>query len=906
MKNFLSIVFILFSIQCFSQDFKITGKLVDQEGAVIESATIYTEKVADSSLISYTISDRHGNFSLSGNTNSAKLNLFISFTGYELFNRTLDVKEQMLLDTLVLKVQDNLLDEVKVIAARSPISIRKDTLEFNADSFKTRPNANLEELLKVLPGVEVDREGNITLNGKPVRRILVDGDSFFGGDHRIATKNLPREIIDKIQVVDTKTKTQEFTGQPGDKENKTINVTIKKDKKKGYFARATAGGGTDERYELNAMANLFTENIQANVIGNSNNINSPGFTFAQDVLGSRIPIGSSNGITKADNAGATVRYKWDNMRNINADYFFGRNDTEGRTIIARENILPDSRYFTNSEENSNRINDNHRFSTGWGHVFGRNHISVSPKFTGNYGNSFRSSKEESLDEDGNLINTTETFGNAQSTDQNFSNTISLSRRLGEEGSRKSMVMALSHDHTRKEMDNFFNSESLFFGEDEPETQIQDQYITQKETDNRYSFKISRNSYLSEKWFLGVHYDIGHSYSTNQRLVYEGESGEDYDQLNTLLSDDFEIKNITHKPHAGVNYISFKWSFNAQLGFMHTKLQSENFLKQTSLENSFNNFYASGFLRHNYSTSASKYIQIRYGSNVSIPTIQQMQPVVDRTNPLNIIQGNPELQPIFNQSINLEYYNFVFPGFNGWHASGGLNLTDNSVVPVTTVNENLVRTTTYTNVDGVMSANAAIGYQNSFGKDVQKFKYKSSVGNRYNRNVGFLNGVKYNSGHYSLTPSVGIDYSIEEILSIIPNYQLTYNSFSYDINQVRNRNFTNHKIGLQAVSYWPKNVVFNNDLSWNYYGDVSPGLENSSLLWSLSLGYQFLADKATLNLNIYDLLNQNIETRRMIGDDYIQDINSLILRRYFMLSFTYKLGNFGGGSGQGGSFQVISM
>ena len=279
----------------------------------MESATIFAEKIADSSLINYTISDRQGNFSLSGNTIEEKLNLFISFTGYESFHRTLDVRKQIKLDTILMKVQDNLLEEVKVIGTRSPISIRKDTLEFNADSFKTRPNANLEELLKVLPGVEIDRDGNITLNGKPVKRILVDGESFFGGDHRIATKNLPKEIIDKIQVVDTKTKTEEFTGQPGDKENKTINLTIKKDKKRGYFARTTAGGGTDERYELNAMANLFTENIQANVIGNSNNINSPGFTFAQDVLGSRIPIGSSNGISKTDNAGATIRYKWDNV-----------------------------------------------------------------------------------------------------------------------------------------------------------------------------------------------------------------------------------------------------------------------------------------------------------------------------------------------------------------------------------------------------------------------------------------------------------------------------------------------------------------------------------------------------------------------------------------------------------------
>ena len=226
MKGFFTLVFLLSLSFSYSQEITLNGKIIDPSGSPLGSATIYLEKAIDSSLVTYTISDEDGTFELSFREEVEKVDLYVSFAGYKTYHRTLEPKAEMNLEPIRMEVQDNELEEVVITATRAPVVLKKDTLEFNAGSFETRPDANLEELMKKLPGVEVDNDGNITINGKPVSRILVNGEEFFGNDPLIATKNLPRDIIDKIQVVDTKTENQEFTGESGDSNNKTVNITI--------------------------------------------------------------------------------------------------------------------------------------------------------------------------------------------------------------------------------------------------------------------------------------------------------------------------------------------------------------------------------------------------------------------------------------------------------------------------------------------------------------------------------------------------------------------------------------------------------------------------------------------------------------------------------------------------------
>ena len=237
-RYLLCLVLGLFSICTFSQDFTITGKLIDNEqNTPLEAATVVLETLKDSTMITYTITDRKGAFELKGKNNITRANLFVTFVGYQPYEQEIDLSGNRNVDLgdLPLEFQIESLGDVVVKGRSAPVIVKKDTLEFNAASFKTNPDATLEDLLKELPGAEVDADGKIRINGKPVSSILVNGKPFFSDDPTIATRNLTKELINKIQVVDTKTESQEFTGEAGDSENKTINITIDEDKNKGLF-----------------------------------------------------------------------------------------------------------------------------------------------------------------------------------------------------------------------------------------------------------------------------------------------------------------------------------------------------------------------------------------------------------------------------------------------------------------------------------------------------------------------------------------------------------------------------------------------------------------------------------------------------------------------------------------------
>ncbi|CAL67935.1 outer membrane beta-barrel protein [Christiangramia forsetii] len=910
MRNVFSLLLLFISAASFSQEFAVTGTITDENKNPLESATIYVEQIADSSLVTYTISEKDGNFLLKGNTEAEKLNLIVSYNGYAPHQQVVEIQKNILIESIQLQPMKNALDEVTLTASRAPITIKKDTLEFNAGSFDTRQDANLEELMKKLPGVEVDSDGNITVNGKPVSRILVNGKEFFGNDPKIATKNLPKEIIDKIQVTDTKTKSEEFTGKAGDPDNKTINIELKEDKNKGYFSRLTAGGGTDDRYELSGIGNYFKDDMRVSILASSNNINSSGFSFDEvfDMMGGnarRISFnsngsfsingngfGSSGGITKSETAGFNFVNEWDNDMELSADYFYGRNDTETRTRVERENILPDSRYFTNSLSSSNLINDSHRANLRYEVEFDTlTKLSIAPRFNANIGTSFRDRNEETLDENMNLQNTSVIDEMEELNSADFSNNIDFIKRFGGRGSY--LQIDVDHSHSKQENENIYFSQSIFANAPEND-RVQDQLIDQDEKTNSFGAGISKRSVLGDELFLDLNYDFSTSKSRNTRNVFDAVDG-NYVNFNELLSNDFEVRSFKHTPNAGVNYEGEVWRIDTEIGILSTTLKTDNFIDNVSFDNTYNNIFVDADIR--YSIERSKSISLGYSTNADIPSVRQLQPVEDRTNPLNIVVGNPELEPTFNQRINFNFRNFDFATRSGFFGYMYANFTDNQVVATSSV-EDFVRTTTYTNVDGVINGNLGGSYSKTFKKDARELRLRLRMNTGYNRNVGFINAVKYKSDQFNLSPGFQMTYAIDELLEINPGYTLNYNDISYDINSGRDQSYTNHALSLETTTYFPENVVFGNDISFNHYGNVAPGFDNTSLLWNMSLGYQFLKDNATLKVKVYDLLDQNVDTRRLVGDDYIQDVNNLVLQRYAMLSFTYKLSSFGGGKPPG--------
>src|SRR5690606_6883121 len=347
-------------------------------------------------------------------------------------------------------VQTESLGDVVVTATRAPITIKKDTLEFNAAAFSTKANAKVEDLLKELPGVEVDAQGNITVNGKAVNKILVNGKPFFGDDPTIATRNLTKEIVDKIQVTDTKTDSEAFSGDKGDDQNKTINITIDEEKNKGIFGRVAAGAGTDKRFEYAGLINYFDNDLRLSALSGGNNINSPGFSFGEieKMFGSgRInfnrngsfnfngrAFGSGEGITNSRTTGANYADDFAKGTDISADYFYSAANTFNEEIRDRENILPENRYFSTSSSRSESEDDTHsanlRFKTKIDSTF---LIEVRPQFIFNKSTQNFERNEESRNLSDELINQSNSENHSFREGRNFENDLTATKNYGSRG-----------------------------------------------------------------------------------------------------------------------------------------------------------------------------------------------------------------------------------------------------------------------------------------------------------------------------------------------------------------------------------------------------------------------------------------------------------------------------------------
>ncbi len=915
LTQFFTLGFLLIFASAEAQDYTISGKITDDQNTPLESATVYVETAKDSSLVDYTISDVAGKFIIEGNTTADKVNLLVSFTGFQTYKKVYNLAENPTIKTgnILLKLADNELGEVLVKGTRAPVTVKTDTLEFNAASFKTKADANLEEVLKKLPGVQVNSDGQITVNGKPVSRILVNGKEFFGDDPKIATKNLPKEIIDKIQVVDTKTKSEEFTGKEGDSENKTINITIDEDKNKGYFARLTAGGGTDERYELSGVANYFKDNLRVSVLGSSNNINSSGFTFDEvfDAMGrnaysiSRSSDGSfsingnsfgggSQGITKSDNGGLSFVNEWPDETELSANYFFNRGNTKTETLISRENILPDRIYTNNSSSSSQRQNDNHRAKIGFEvKPDTLTRIYFRPNFSVNNGFSKSNSFTNSVEENGNPINTAETEQFSELFTTNFSNRFNITRKYGQNGGFVSLTFN-NTNNTSKEDKAYFSRREIFDTNGNLEnTEEQDQLITQNAKTDEYSIGATTRMPINKRFSLDLSYNYTKTNEQNERLVLEkNQFGDDYDVLQEDLSSDFSSETFKHRPNVGLVYRDDKLRASISGGLENVRLKNKDLFSQTAFDNTYNNLYSRAYFR--YKITKTKSIYFNYRNSRNTPSVSQLQPVVNTTNPLNTVMGNPNLDPSLQHNFYMNFNNYDFKTRSGFYTYLTGSLTNDKVVAITTTDQDLIRTTTYTNIDGAYNLSAGASLDKTYTlENKNTIKVDAGIYGRLSKDLGFSNAVEYESERFSMSPSFGVQYDIVDKLTIEPSYDINFVNANYSLNQARDEHYIDHDFNLEITSYWPKNVVFGNDISYKYLGNVSPGFKNNYVLWNMSLGYKILGDDGIFKVKVFDLLDQNVSTRRVTGEDFVQDTQELVLERYMMFSFTYKLSKFGG-------------
>ena len=922
MKQLFFCFLILFiSSYSFSQNFKVSGTLIDEETQKpLEAATVFMETLRDSTLITYTITDRSGKFILEGNTSVKKARVNISFVGYESFQEIVDLKNSVQdLGNIPLAFSVASLDEV-IIKSRAPITIKKDTLEFNVVSFKTKKDATIEDLLKELPGVEVDPDGKIKVNGKEVSNVLVNGKPFFGNDPTIATRNLTKELIEKVQVVDTKTKAEAFTGEEGDKSSKTINLTIKEENNKGIFGRVAAGGGTDKRFEYAGLFNYFDNDRRLSVLGGGNNINSAGFSFGeiQKMFGNvgSMSMGSSGafmidgrnfgygeGIVTSHIAGANYADVIKKKTDVTADYFYSGSNSISDSKTQRQNILPDRIYYTDSENSSDSETESHAVNLGFDIKIDSTFlINIKPNISYTQLKGIRNNESTSMNEDRLLTNSASTENSNEMNSRRFKNQMDLTKKYGSNGGF--VKFNFTNEWNNTTIEDYLYSETLIFG-DTPSEEIRNQHSNSKNDDSNYSARTTfRLPLLAKKLFLDLNYNYSFKQNINGKLVFDfDEASQNYSIFNTILSTDYTFKDNRSSPYASLVFKTENSSLDAGVGYVFQRLQGKDALRpDLKVDNRFESLQM--YARGNIKFSSTARLFTGYTFKNEAPRIEQLLPNTDVSDPLNIITGNPDLEPISNHYVYLNFNNYNFQKGTGFYTYINANIDENAVVSKTIVDENDIRETTYTNVKGKYRISGNISINKELKLDsLVSLKPRIGMWSSFYQDVNFSNDVQYRSHNYSITPNIGLTLSWQKVLDIRTTYSVGIGKNSFEDNLFKDRNYLSQSVNLGTSLFVPKNFEWRNDIRFSYNPDITEGFQKSAWFWNSSLAYSMLEDKGTLTLKVYDLLNQNTNARRYSSENYVQDSQSTVLRQYFMLSFSYKFNTLGskGETGRGNMY-----
>lgn len=903
----------LLSISIFAQDrINIKGTAVDEILQLpVEEATVYLSLKKDSTVVDYSLTDLEGNFNLQVRKINEPVFFIVSdelngeFTReFESLTEDLDLGEIQLINRVDL--------EGVVITGAPPIRIKTDTLEFNASSFKVRPDANVEGLLKQLPGVEVDEEGKITVNGKEVNQILVNGKPFFDKDGKIALQNLPANIINKVQVTDTKTKKEEISGDKASGNSASINLTIDEDKNKGFMLKAMAGYGTDERYESSMMLNYFKGNSRLSILGSSNNINSVGFSMNDifdNMSGGRSRTvrmsdsgsfninginfgGSGNGITQSHVGGLNYSDSWaEEDIEFNGSYFYTGSDTRNNNRTIRQNLLPNNTFTTESNSTSRDQSFNHNFNTNFEvKIDSTSRVWVEPTFAYNKTKSERVFDQFSTNELGELLNESNGTTQDEQVKQSFSNSINYFKSFA---NKSRLNLEFSNRSSRDKADGQNVSNTYFYQSGEADD-IRNQYKKDRNKEDEFSFNLEYEIPIldSANLGIGVDYTLRNKEDLTHTYDYD-EFHQDYALLNEILS--FEISSEFDNVNPYAIYKTRKNKFNISLtggvNFLSQKnrghyLSDDYFLKQEFI-------LPSVSANANYRFARGKSIYVNYNYQVNTPSAQQLLPIENLSDPLNIFVGNPDLKPIRTHNIYFGFNNFNFQARTGYNIYFGGNFTETGITGYREISEDFVTTSTYRNVNGNYNLWAGINGNKSFTKGISKFRLSGGIGINHSANKGFVDGEEYFSKIYSISPRVNFNWELGTVLTVNPSYNLRYQFSDYENYRVNSSTNVVHTFKLTTTNYWPKNFVFGNDFSYTYNSNIADGFKKDFFLWNTSLGYNFLNDQLNFKVKVYDILNQNTGDRRTVADTYISDVQNDVLKRYVMFSLGFKLDKFGG-------------
>ncbi len=926
----LATLLLLIAQSTYGQGYNITGQIVDKNDAAagLPGVTVVVTSATDSALKNGTVTDADGYFSV-GPLPSGSYTVKVSYIGFVALEQKANiVNADAVLGTLPLTPSPTTLENVNVTAKQIRSEQLGDTTQFNAGAFKTNPDANAEDLLNKMPGITTTN-GKLQVGGEDVKQILVDGKPFFGDDPATAVKNLPSEIIDKIQVFDRLSDQSQFTGFNDGDEQKTINIVTKPGRNNGNFGKVYAGYGTDDRYLAGGNVNFFNGDRRISLIGMANNINRQNFN-TEDLLGvvgtgsgqnrgggrpgggrgrggsgggsdiNDFLVGQQGGITATNAIGLNYSDNWGKKIKVSGSYFYNSTDNTNNSRLERQYFTSaDSNLTYNENGRSTSKNQNHRLNLRLEYnIDSFNSIIATPRLSLQDNNSTTTlSGINTLP--GEVLNSnTENKTAAQNIGYTFSNNLLYRHRFAKKG--RTLSASLRTDLNTQEGEGELYSLNQFIFSD---TTLLDQQYTTANAGYTISGSLNYTEPISEKSQLQVDYrpsftDNNADKETNNLNPSTGQ----YDLFDTLLSNKYANTYTSQRAGLSYRYNDGKLNLSAGLSGQYAVLEGkQEFPYSFSLNRTFQNILPNAML--NYKLSKSKNLRVFYRTSTDEPSISQLQNVVDISNPLLLKTGNPNLVQSYQHRGVIRYNaNNTQKGTN-FFAFAFANYADNyignqTIIPDidTTVDNILInkgaQLSRPVNLNGYFNGRSFITY--SFPVDFIKSNLNINGGINYARTPALINDKTNFSNNYGLNGGFTLGSNISENVDFSLSYTGNYNIVRNTIQTNSDNSYFTQNTALRLNVIFLEGFVFNTDVNHYLYTGLSQSFNQNFLLWNAAFGYKFLKNRALeAKISVYDILNQNRAIARTVTETYIEDSYTNVLQQYFMFTLTYTLRNFKG-------------
>ncbi|MDR3697354.1 TonB-dependent receptor [Mucilaginibacter sp.] len=841
--------------------------------------------------------------------------LTISGIGYQTISRKYVMDngtKPIKLDPIRVSPQTNMLKEV-TISGVIPMVIKEDTIEYKASAYKVRDGSPVEELLKKLPGVSVDANGNVTAQGKQVKKVRVDGKDYFTGDVQTATQNLPADIVESIQIIDDYGDQANLTGIKTGDPDKVLNITIQKGKRKGKFGYGTVGDGNDGRYLGRLSANDFNNDQQIALLGTVNNNNTNIFNLAQaggsggrsgKSSGGSSGVSTANGITGNKSAGLNYRDSWGKKITVYGSYSFADKDTKTTTTSQQQDIFQSGSLINDDNTNDENHSRNHRFDFNMEYKIDTlNYLKINPKF------SYGSSSDNNADIFSNMRNGQTVNGNEYALTNTSAPgggaTILYNHRFQKKGRNFSITGGYSYSKSTQSLNDKYSTV-----QDSVVNPLYQQINTNSNT-NSFNIHASYLEPIGKTTYLETNYTYSYTNTDNNKYNYRLDPVTGLPAFVDSLSTIYNSQFIYNRFGFNIRGIKPKYNYTVGLSAQPSTLEGEsgNFHLNT---NTFNFVPTARFV---YNFQKSQVLTINYSGNSGQPSFTQLQLTPDYSNPQNVIYGNPYLKPSFSNTINFRYYEFDLKSGSSLFTNLSFNTIENQIIsntePVvsetqvggTTVTNSTKQETHYLNANGYYSMNSNYSISQPF--DNRKFTVTLLGSATYNNNISYIENERNLGKNWILTQGAKLRIDIDSVMDTEINGSYSINNTAYTLPSSINTNARTWTIGLDGRNYFFYSWILGYNLTQTInHGFSSTVVENPTLL-STYVEYQFLKkNAASIRFQAFDLFNENAGISRPVSGNQIIDTRTNRLGRYFMLSFTMRLQQFAGQQkrGNGGGFR----